>query len=137
VLTVSTVTHRVNDAQLNVMLHGPQGAVARDMYRRGHRVLGEARRRCPVDTGRLRSSLSVRLVAVHGDPAAVIGTNVKYAGYVMRGTGLYGPRHRPITPVHAKVLVFRGRGGEVVFARSVKGSPARPFLQLALLAARD
>ena len=40
---------------------------------------------------------------------------VFYTRYLLLGTGIYGPRHRPITPVHAKFLVFgaSGRGGVV------------------------
>lgn len=43
---------------------------------------GYAKRLCPVDTGRLRNSISH---AVEGD-AVYIGTNVEYAPYVEMGT---------------------------------------------------
>ena len=50
---------------------------------------GYAKRLCPVDTGRLRNSISH---AVHGN-AAYIGTNVDYAVYVEMGT-----RNTPAQP---------------------------------------
>ena len=73
---------------------------------------------------------------------------VGYAGWVERGTGIYGPRHRPIVPRKAKVLAWRtgvaggptltlaGRsrirkGVELAgwaFAKSVRGRPATPYL---------
>jgi Bacteriophage HK97-gp10, putative tail-component len=134
----STITHHLNDRSVRELLHGTHGAVARDMYRRGQRVKTRAQQLCPVDTGRLRASIYVHVVVVHGEPSVEVGTKVNYARYVMRGTGLYGPHHHVIVPTHGKVLVFRPRGSaNVVFARSVKGSPPHPFLQLALLAARD
>lgn len=46
---------------------------------------GYAKHLCPVDTGRLRNSISH---AVDGDNA-YIGTNVEYAPYVELGTGKY------------------------------------------------
>lgn len=77
------------------------------------------------------------------DRQAEIDASADYAGFVERGTGLYGPRHRAIVPVNAKVLAWRtgavtlaGRsrvsGGKELagwaFARSVKGRKATPFL---------
>lgn len=49
---------------------------------------GYAKRLCPVDTGRLRNSISH---AVEGD-FAYIGTNVEYAPYVEMGTVYTDPR---------------------------------------------
>lgn len=43
---------------------------------------GYAKRLCPVDTGRLRNSIT----HTHDDEAAYIGTNVEYAPYVEFGT---------------------------------------------------
>lgn len=42
-----------------------------------------AKRRCPVDTGRLRNSITH---ALSGEDSVVIGTNVEYAIYVHEGT---------------------------------------------------
>ena len=66
-----------------------------------------------------------------------------YARYIEAGTGIYGPRKRPIVPRTKKMLAWRtgavtlsGRsrvkGGKEIagwaFARSVKGRKATPFL---------
>lgn len=43
----------------------------------------EAKRDCPVDTGRLRSSITGRIEGSTG----IVGTNVEYAAFVEHGTG--------------------------------------------------
>lgn len=48
--------------------------------------------------------------------------------YLEEGTGIYGPKKRPITPVRAKALRFT-INGNVVFAKSVKGMPAQPVVE--------
>lgn len=45
---------------------------------------GYAKRLCPVDTGRLRNSITH--VTNYGAKAVYIGTNVEYAEYVEKGT---------------------------------------------------
>lgn len=47
---------------------------------------GAAKRICPVDTGRLRNSITHALM---GDDSVAIGTNVEYAPYVHEGTSRY------------------------------------------------
>lgn len=49
----------------------------------------------PVDTGRLRSSISHRL---QGDSAVAIGTNVEYATYVEMGTSKMKKPHPYLRP---------------------------------------
>ena len=44
----------------------------------------DAARICPVDTGRLRNSIT-HTIEGGNDPAAIIGTNVEYAQYVHNG----------------------------------------------------
>lgn len=55
----------------------------------GLKAEGYAKGYCPVDTGRLRNSIS------HADDgeSAYIGTNVEYAPYVELGTRRMHPRH--------------------------------------------
>ena len=48
-------------------------------------VEAEAKRKCPVDTGQLRQSITHEVI----DNTGVIGTNVEYAPYVEYGTGKY------------------------------------------------
>lgn len=114
----------------------------------GRQIANRARARCPVDEGRLRSSIT-HTVRVGPSAAAVrVGSPLEYARYVHEGTGIYGPKKKPIVPVTAKALKFqtpkligplpagvrtpaKGKRG-FVFAKSVKGSPPNPFLTDAL-----
>lgn len=129
------ITQDVDDATLQRILHSRGGQVARDMYRRGRRVEGYAKRLVNVDTGRLRASIHTEQKRF-GDVWGVrVGSDVAYARYVHDGTGLYGPRHVRIVPRNAKVLRWTTRGGKNVFARSTIGSKPNPFLRDALVAA--
>ena len=114
---------------------------AKDLLKRGLKVQARARVLLSgsaghpkrVNTGLLRSSVQVQLRSFAGHPAVRVGTNVRYSGWVHDGTGIYGPRHKPITPVTKKALKFRGRSG-VVIVRSVKGMKPNHFLVDALSA---
>lgn len=76
----------VHPGPLNHLLTSPTGGIATALLRTGIRVQTEARRRCPVDTGRLRSSIGVTLTAAPAGFAVTVGTNVAYARYVHDGT---------------------------------------------------
>lgn len=140
------VRHVYDTGSVNRLLRSPQGGVARDLLRRGYRVEGAAKRGCPVDHGRLRSSITTRLISRDGMMIVEVGTDVKYARWVHDGTGIYGPRHARIFPRSASVMVFTPRksGGvfikkgsrKMVFARSTKGMRGTPFLRNAMPAAR-
>ena len=60
--------------------------VARELVRVGVRVERGAKRLCPVDTGRLRSSITQQLERDSQGLVEVVGTNVDYAPYVELGT---------------------------------------------------
>lgn len=125
------VTHKLDNAAVRELLSGSRGAVARDLYRRGRRVEAKAKRLCPVDTGRLRSSISTEVLLVAGRPIIRVGTNVEYALAVHEG-------HRAIVPVRAKVLRFRLKGrGTWIFRPRVRAVRGVPFLKNALPAAHD
>ena len=119
------------------LLRSPVGPVFRDLQLRGTAVKNKAQRLCPVAPGggRLRTSIEVEMAVERGAPVARVGTNVEYALYVHEGTGIYGKRGRPITPVRAKALKFTV-GGKTLIRRSVAGMPGRPFLTDALDAAQ-
>ncbi len=122
-------------------------AGAKWAHRVGTRVVAEAKDRCPVDEGALRSSIDYT-TAVDAQKAHVtIGSPLPYAEFVHRGTGIYGPNQTPIVPTTAKALKFRWEptsgGGRPTkskdkrafyFFASVKGQPAQPFLADALRA---
>lgn len=64
-----------------------------DLLRFAVRVQNKARRLCPVDTGRLRSSITTSGLERDGRGAFVtIGTNVQYAPYVEFGTRFQRPQ---------------------------------------------
>lgn len=64
------------------VLDGISQAKARALEKIGLAAEGYAKRLCPVDTGRLRNSIT----HTTDDEAAYIGTNVDYAVYVEMGT---------------------------------------------------
>lgn len=114
-------------------LRGPNGPEARAVFTRGKRVEAGAKRRVNVDTGRLRASIHTEMHAISGFMVARVGTDVSYARAVHGGTGIYGPKHMPIRPKNAKVLIWRPRGGSrIIVARQVRGVPANKFLTDAL-----
>lgn len=63
----------------------------------------EARRRAPVDTGYLRSSITARHGAQGSTVFGVIEAGANYAAYVEHGTSRAGPQPfmRPATELHA------------------------------------
>lgn len=144
---------KLEQKQIVAALLGPQGQVYRQLQRRGTRVLNEAKRLCPVDQGRLRSSLTMQMQTVDKLPAAVVGTNLEYGLYVHEGTGIYGPKRTVIRPKKARLLrwpvknnLYRVTGGnrrykngktaQYAYAPFVKGVQPRPFLRQALQVAR-
>jgi HK97 gp10 family phage protein len=83
---MSTVTVRMDDAALHELFHSPRGPVGMDLARRAVKVDREAKHLCPVDTGRLRSSITNQLATDERGLLALIGTNVDYAIYQELGT---------------------------------------------------
>lgn len=72
------------DAALHEVIEGPNGPVARDLYRRGTQVANQAKQNTSgrpgpnVDTGRLRSSIAVEVGIEDGNVVVYVGTNVYY-----------------------------------------------------------
>lgn len=48
-----------------------------------HNIERDAKKRCPVDTGRLRGSITTNIISTY---SGEVGTNVEYAEYVEYGT---------------------------------------------------
>ena len=61
-------------------------ALARAMEKVGLLAEGYAKRLCPVDTGRLRNSITHQLHLTEGEYAVIVGTNVEYGPHVELGT---------------------------------------------------
>jgi hypothetical protein len=131
---VARVIVRVNRAHVQRVLGAPGGQLSQGMQRLANRVRRRSRviLRTHNRTGTLSNSLFSRVVHRGGVPIGQVGTPLKYGLYLHQGTGIYGPRRRPIRPVRAKVLRFTTRTGQVVFAKSVRGSRPVPFLRNAL-----
>lgn len=104
-----------------------QGPVGGGLEKIAVRVVGEAKRRCPVDEGRLRASITYNVLTVGAQLSARVGTNVEYARFVHDGRG-------PVFPVSAKVLRFKPKGSsQFIFRSSVGPAEAQPFLREALV----
>lgn len=116
----------LDPAAIARLLQGPEGPVVRDLARRAVKVESAAKRFCPVDTGRLRSSITWRLGRGPRGFFADIGTNVAYALYVERGT-----RPHLIVPSQKRALYWRGASHPVARVNH-PGTRARPFLAPAL-----
>lgn len=104
----------VNQRGVNAMLRSPSGAAGQNLRRRLVRVTNKAKTLCPVDLGRLRSSIA------HTEPQryargvrGTVGSNVVYAAAIHDPTGPHAP---PSWRAHPP--------------------PARPFLRDALPAAQ-
>jgi HK97 gp10 family phage protein len=95
--------------------------------RTGIRVQNEARRRAPVDTGRLRSSI-VHRVEERGARFydVTVGTNVNYAEDVEKGT-----RPHRIYPRKKKALYWPGAMHPVAYVDH-PGTRPQPFLEPAI-----
>lgn len=82
---------------------------------------GYAKKRCHVDTGNLRNSITHTVS--DSEKAAYIGTNNEYAVYVECGTGIYYPGGRP-TP-----WAYQDAKGEWHWTA---GSRAQPYIKPAV-----
>ena len=136
------VRHSLDRRALNALLSSPNGAAAKDLFRRGKKVETKAKKNLQreprrIDTGYLRSSISTQLIIVGSKPAVRVGTNVEYAIFVHDGTGVWGPTGTPITPKQAKMLSWKSKSGKRVYARQVQGMRPNPFLKDAMSAAKN
>lgn len=105
-----------NDYSLEV-LEAMKGAVLRALERCGSQAEGYAKDLAPVDTGRLRNSISHQVD--ESENAVYIGSALEYAAYVELGTGAYTDGGRP-TP-----WVYQDDEGNYHWTR---GNPTQPFL---------
>ena len=83
-----------------------------------------------VATGKMRNATVSETAKVEG--ATVRGrvvTETSYAQYQHDGTGIHGPKGRPIVPRRARVLRFQPKGGAVIFRPQVQGTRPLPFLK--------
>jgi HK97 gp10 family phage protein len=76
----------LDQAALDELFTSEEGPVGKELARLAVKAERAAKQACPVDTGRLRSSITWRLGRDNVGLAAIIGTNVSYAPYVEFGT---------------------------------------------------
>lgn len=142
------VHHKFNDKVLFEILRGKNGAVAKDLLKRGLRVETRAKLNLGggvtgpkrIDTGALRADIRTELISLPGGLAVRVGSSKYYALWVHNGTGLYGPRHQLIYPKSRRVLVFHskvygaktGKHAGKVFTTYSRGMKPNPYLKEAL-----
>lgn len=73
-------------AEVARLVKTPEGAFGRDLLRRALLVEAEAKRLCPVDTDRLRSSIAHEMGLDALGLYVDVGTDVEYAIFVELGT---------------------------------------------------
>lgn len=83
---MARVRFNPDQGSLRALLESEEGEVGKDLERRALKVERAAKRACPVDTGRLRSSLTHEIQRDVQGLMAVVGTDVGYAPFVELGT---------------------------------------------------
>jgi len=93
-------------------------------------AVDEARRLAPVRTGRLRTAIRSHM---EGRFRGRVTATVPYAKYLIAGTGVFGPKGRPITigPKKKKTLFWPGAAHPVRMS-VIKGIRPNDFLGEAL-----
>lgn len=129
---------RISQATLSEALNGPQGMVTQYVMRQTASIRTRAVIYCPVDKGRLRSSL---VTTVRTDGMLVVGTvgtDVEYAAAVHEGVRAQQVQVRAHS---VKAHESKTRGGRTFmvpahtrgpFMRSVPARAGRPFLRRAM-----
>lgn len=77
---------RFDDAGMRELFSSPNGPAGKYLKSQGIRVQRRAKQRCPVDTGRLRSSIVEALGSDSKGLVERIGTDVAYGKHVELGT---------------------------------------------------
>jgi hypothetical protein len=123
---------RLDGHAIDQLLREPGGDVGRFLLKLALKVETAAKREAPVDTGRLRSSITHQLVREGKNLVAYVGTPVKYAIYVEKGRAAGSP------PPSSALAGWASRhgmaGNEFVIAQAIgaRGIKPRPFLETAL-----
>ncbi|MFE1515693.1 HK97-gp10 family putative phage morphogenesis protein [[Kitasatospora] papulosa] len=126
----ASATTRINTRAYERGLRRALGGMSDDVKRAVDRtrtdVQNEARRRAPVDTGRLRSSIVSRAEGSGRTVGYVVGTNVNYAAAVE-----YGTAPHVIKPTNKKALYWPGARHPVGKVNH-PGTRAQPFMRPAV-----
>jgi HK97 gp10 family phage protein len=126
----SQVSANINTRQYERGLRRVLGRMSDDVKRAVERtamdVQNEARRRAPVDTGRLRSSIVSRAEHSGRSVGYVVGSNVNYAAAVE-----YGTAPHVIKPKYKRALYWPGAAHPVAQVNH-PGTKAQPFMRPAI-----
>ncbi|MFE0079178.1 HK97-gp10 family putative phage morphogenesis protein [[Kitasatospora] papulosa] len=126
----ASATTRINTRAYERGLRRALGGMSDDVKRAVGRtridVQNEARRRAPVDTGRLRSSIVSREESSGRAVGYTVGTNVNYAEDVENGTAPH-----VIVPKNGKALYWPGARHPVAKVNH-PGTRAQPFMRPAI-----
>lgn len=126
----ASASTRINTRSYERGLRRALGGMSDDVKRAVDRtridVQNEARRRAPVDTGRLRSSIVSRAESSGRTVGYVVGTNVNYAAAVE-----YGTAPHVIVPKTKKALYWPGARHPVGKVNH-PGTRAQPFMRPAV-----
>jgi len=111
-----------------------QNKIQKALLRGGLVFEGEAKRLCPVDTGRLRDSIQSTILKQDEDETVLtVGTAVEYAGFVEFGTGIHAENGQGRkTP-----WMWKGDGKKWGGWHRTTGQPAQPFIRPAFEARKD
>lgn len=96
----------------------------------GGRYVREGRTVKQVSGGDLKSSITFKIEREGDNIVLVLESRAgEYALYQHEGTGIYGKRGQTIKPKRSPFLVFANpKTGELIFAKEVRGTPAKKFL---------
>lgn len=81
---------RFDQAAIDKLFESPAGPIGKALVRSTVRIERTAKQLCPVDTGRLRASITHALDRDSRGLVGVVGTDVNYAPYVELGTSRSG-----------------------------------------------
>lgn len=101
------------------------------------RIENDAKRRSPVDLGHNKNRISTEVKAsgAAGRIKAKIFTESGYGGFLEVGTGVHGPKGRPIKPKRGRFLVWKDRRTKkLIFAKQVRGVKAQPYIVPSVIA---
>lgn len=131
------LTIRIDDKRIMAALNDPElikGPIRDFLLQSGLTVEGAARMRAPVDTGRLRNSITTELEKTR----VVVGSNLHYAPHVEFGTRPHWPPLAAMQPWARRHGFPAGRAGAFLVARAIarRGTKAQPYMRPALEASR-
>lgn len=87
-------------------------------------------------TGNTRAAIHGGVDGVGDEFVVYVAHGSEIGVYHELGTGIYGPKKRPIVPVNSKALHFKINGKDV-FAKSVKGIKKNPVIMNAVEAKKS